>query len=83
MQGSAELPELPSNLEGMAEAEVEPTAAAEATLEATFPPCPHSLPFTGTLVPGWARDLCGKSRCTGPHMHAKNKFVRIIADVMS
>ena len=79
MQGSAELP---SNLEGMAEAEVEPTAAAEA-LEATFPPCPHSLPFTGTLAPGWARDLCGKSQCTGPHMHAKNKFVLIIAGVMS
>ena len=29
--------------------------------EATSPPCPHSLPFTGTLAPGWARHLHGKS----------------------
>jgi hypothetical protein len=43
----------------MAEMEVEPTAAAEA-VEVTSPSCLHSLPFSGTLEPGWARNLRGK-----------------------
>ena len=40
--------EKPGDLEGWAEMEVEPTAAAETT----SPPCLHSLPFAGTLAPG-------------------------------
>lgn len=40
------------------------------------PPCPHSIPFTGTLAPGLARDLCGKSLVLRPTSIRRNHCVR-------
>lgn len=54
--------------------EVEPTAAAEA-VEVTSPSCLHSLPFSGTLEPGWARNLCGKPVVQRPTVTFKLWFL--------
>ena len=64
--------ELPSDLEGMVEMEVEPTGTVEA---GRWLPLIASIrfPFTGTLPPGLAKDLRGNLWYPGPQAYPMAK----------